>query len=85
MAHAAGVMAAFAAVLGRPEGERARWRAVAARHVALTRSLWVANASWFCDFNSATGTWQSGCNDVGPPTGVVGAGKQRRSHGRLWG
>eukprot|EP00937_MAST-01D_sp_MAST-1D-sp2_P007412 g7412.t1 len=77
MAHAAGAMASFARALGHGAAEEARWAAVRDRHVALTRSLWNADAKWFCDYNSATGTWQSGCADDKPATlWNAGAGKQ---------
>jgi len=70
-------MGSFAAVLGKGEAEVARWDGVRDKHVALTRSLWNKDAQWFCDFNSATQKWQSGCDDEAPTTQWdAGAGKQ---------
>ena len=40
MAHAAGVMAAFAEHLKKPQSEVAKWREVVDRHVKLTASLY---------------------------------------------
>ena len=76
MAHAAGVMAAFARHLNKSQSEVAKWREVIDRHVNLTASLYRHEHNWFCDYNSAAGVWQSGCNDEGPATGTAGAGKQ---------
>jgi hypothetical protein len=76
MAHAAGVMKAMASELGMPAAEGSYWKGVIDQHVKLTRSLWNKDAKWFCDFNSKENVWQSGCNDVGPAVGSMGAGKQ---------
>ena len=76
MAHAAGVMAAFAHHLNKPQSVVAKWKEVISRHVNLTASLYRPEHNWFCDYNSAADVWQSGCNDEGPATGTAGAGKQ---------
>jgi hypothetical protein len=76
MAHAAGVMRAFAQHLKKPQSEVVKWREVIDRHVNLTASLYRQEQNWFCDYNSAADVWQSGCNDEGPATGTAGAGKQ---------
>ena len=76
MAHAAGVMAAFAKHLKKPQSEVAKWREVVDRHVKLTASLYRSEENWWCDYNSEAKVWQSGCNDDGPAVGTAGAGKQ---------
>ena len=76
MAHAAAVMASVGTTLKMPAEEKQYWIGVRDKHVALTDSLYNASAGWWCDFNSQTNEWQSGCNDVGAATGNMGAGKQ---------
>jgi hypothetical protein len=76
MAHAAGCMVSFAQSLKLPPEEKQYWDTIRDRHVALTMTLYNASAGWFCDYNSQTQSWQSGCADVGPASGNTGAGKQ---------
>jgi arylsulfatase A-like enzyme len=75
MAYSAGLMGAWAKHLGKPQSEVTKWQAVVEKHVKLTESLWNKTKSWFCDFNSEAGVWQSGCNDDCKPIGNCGAGK----------
>eukprot|EP01079_Euglenida_sp_SAG-EU17-18_P002413 gene2413-510_t len=71
MAHGAATMAHLAGELGMPNSESLFWLSVRDRHMNLTRSLWRSDVNWFCDYNSVTSQWQSGCDD-----GDTGAGKQ---------